>query len=129
MPYNSGCPIGSNMCVAGNTGIALAEGSQSSFMEKNGGILGWIIISIWIIIIIACVVYIHKNKEIKDEEKKSYYIGPILLSILVLIDIIYYIIGTHNKSKNKNLIFINIALIPIYLIIGLLLIVIVLSAK
>jgi hypothetical protein len=108
-------------CLMYNSSVLVTQGASSSFMDKYGSMIGWIILSIWIILTIIGFIYIHKSKKIDKKYKKNYYIGPILLSILVVADIIYYIIASHSKSHDRNLIFVNVALIPIYLILALLL--------
>lgn len=116
-------------CLVYNSSALAAQGASSSFMDKYGNLIGWIILSIWIILIIIGFIYIHKSKKIDKKYKKNYYIGPILLSILVVADIIYYIIASHSKSRDRNLIFVNVALIPIYLILAILLLLIAGSAN
>ena len=108
-----------------NSTSAATKGANSSFMSKYGAIIGWSILSIWIVLTIISFIYIHKSKKIDKKYKKNYYIGPILLSILIIADIIYYIIASYSKSSDRNLIFVNVALIPIYLILALLLLLVV----
>ena len=122
------CYSGGGCLMYNSTGL-VAQGASSSFMDKYGDIIGWIIISIWIVLTIIAFIHIHRSKKIDKKDKFKYYIGPILLSILVVADIIYYIIASHSKSRDRNLIFVNVALIPIYLILAILLLLIAGSAN
>jgi hypothetical protein len=105
-------------CLMYNSSALAAQGASSSFMDKNGAMIGWIMLSVWILLTINAFIYIYESKKIDKKNKKNYYIGPILLSILIIADIIYYIIASHSKSRDRNLIFVNIALIPIYLVLA-----------
>ena len=111
-------------CLLYKSGGAIAQGANSSFMSKYGNVFGWMLLSMWLILTIYAIIYVYKSIKIDKKEKKTYYIGTILFSIFIFADMIYYLIATHYKSTNRNLIFVNIALIPIYLIIGLVLLLI-----
>jgi hypothetical protein len=96
-------------CITNST----IKGSQSSFLDKHGEIIGWSLITFWLIIALILLIVIYKKKNITKKEKMYYSIGPILLFLLVIIDMIYFFAS---KSKNRNMVFANIAMIPLYLL-------------
>lgn len=103
-----------------NVGVNMTTGvvntSHSSFLDKHGNIIGGILIGIWLIIAVIIIISIRKNKNINSKNIKYYYIPSILLFLLSISDIAYYISAKKKKSVNANMIFANIALIPLYLV-------------
>jgi hypothetical protein len=90
--------------------------SKGSFLDKHGNIIGSILIGIWLIIAIIIIIRVRKNKNINSKDIKYYYIPSILLFLLSISDIAYYISAKKKKSAKANMIFANIALIPLYLV-------------
>ena len=102
-----------NIGIASCTATSTVEGSQSSFFDEHGNILGWCLLTIWFIIGLILLIIIYRKKNITKKQKVYYSIGPILLFLLVITGIIYFFAS---KSKNRNMIFANISMIPLYLL-------------
>jgi len=101
---------------AANMASGVVNVSQGSFLDKHGNIIGGILIGIWLIIAIIIIISVRKNKNINSKDIKYYYIPSILLLLLSISDIAYYISAKKKKSAKANMIFANIALIPLYLV-------------
>jgi hypothetical protein len=98
-----------------------AEGTEavatSGFLQEHGQIVGGVFSVLWFITVMISFKMISK---IKEPNKNSYLIAPIILLLLTLIANLYYF-TTIKKSKtvqdiqNAKSIYANITLVPIYL--------------
>jgi len=99
--------------AAANTTTGIAS---SSFLEKNGNVLGFIL-SFTYIIIASYVIYLM----LKDKDKKMdkyIFILPLLFILLAIVDFIYYYFSKDSVDQARLNSYVgNISLIPVYLLI------------
>jgi hypothetical protein len=106
----------------GNAAAGVAGGAAnlatSSFLQNNGGVVGGLLSIIWT----ALTVYVIKETmEMKETDKmfknKIYvYIGAAIILLGTLINNAYYF-KNKRAPKDKNSTYSNVALIPIYIIV------------
>jgi hypothetical protein len=95
----------------------LIEGSGSfalgSLLKNYGNYIGGIVNIAWFVCAYYLFIHIRKEKVIN----KYYYLGPVLLVLLPIIDTLYYFKATKTPETKKtvNSIYANIAFIPIYI--------------
>ena len=104
----------------GNAAVGLAGGAanlaSSSFLENNGGAVGGLLSIIWT----AITIYVIKETmEIKENDERFknkifVYVGGAIILLGTLINNVYYFKNTSDK-KDKNSTYSNVALIPIYI--------------
>ena len=116
--------------VAGGTETVATSG----FLQEHGEIVGGIFSVVWFSIVMLSFKMIIKIDKIKDPNKNSYLIAPIILLLLTLIANLYYFTSI-KKSKtiqdvqSTKSIYANITLVPIYLSILAIVIVIMINQK
>ena len=98
--------------AAANTTTSIAS---SSFLEKNGNIVGFILSFIYIVVGSIVIFSMLKNK---DKKKSEYIFIPVVFILLAIIDFIYYYFSKDSLDQNTLNSYVgNISLIPLYFLI------------
>ena len=103
----------------------LASGTESTassgFLKDNGNYVGGTVSVLWTAVAIYSAYSIIKMDNIKVPNKKFHWMGPGIISLLVLVANSYYFVNKNNgdeeykQSVRSN--YANITLIPVYLVV------------
>lgn len=115
--------------AAGVAGGA-AELATSSFLQNNGGAVGGLLSIIWTAITIYVIKETMEMKETDSmfKNKIFVYVGAAIILLGTLINNAYYFTNK-SEPKDKNSTYSNVALIPIYIIVLIVVIVLITTFK
>ena len=98
--------------AAANTTTSIAS---SSFLEKNGNIVGFILSFLYVVIGSFVIFSMLKNK---DKKMSEYIFIPAVFILLAVIDFLYYYFNKDSLDQAKLNSYVgNISLIPLYFLI------------